>query len=267
MNLVHVIQSPRSGRQQALILDHFEYSHAVILQERPIPWDDPMAYSNFVGQGQTLLKPDTAILHIDRFYAHKIQQDENLRTSMRAKTRTGYALRTLLSDGEVLDQAWALANAMTQNQSEPVLVQIPSPLRWLLTTHPYSGKNNVQELNADDAENASMFVADWLRNFSGLPLAGILLDDRAAAKDNHPNTVDLDVYTPIINVAENYKWSLGMRQEDNIVLWDVESNGTVIDSSYWTADADAMSDADFFFTEIPATAVPEEVIRRVEAFK
>lgn len=266
MNLASIIDTPRSGRPRAVILDHLDYSQAVILQNRQIPWDDPMAYANFVGQGQSLLKPDIAILHLDRFYAREVESKERLRFDMSAKKRTGYALRTLLADGEVLDRAWALANTLTQTQSEPVVLQVPSPWRWLLTTHGLSGKADLEGLDADDAENASMFVADWIRNFSELPLAGVLLDDRTAEGEDHPVIVELDVYSPIINVTENYGWTLGMRREDTVDLWNVEPEGRVLEAGYWIGETSPPPAAELIFSELPPTAVPEEVMSRVAAF-
>lgn len=266
MNLASIINTPRSGRPQAVILDHLDYSQAVILQNRQIPWDDPMAYANFIGQGQSLLKPDIAILHLDRFYAREVESNDRLRFDMSAKKRTGYALRTLLADGEVLDRAWALANTLTQSQGDPVVLQVPSPWRWLLATHAMSGKADHQDLDSDDAENASMFVADWLRNFSELPLAGVLLDDRVSAGGEHPASVDLDVYSPIINVTENYGWTLGMRREDTVDLWKVEPRGRVLDAEYWTGKSTPPPTAELIFSELPPTAVPEDVMARVAAF-
>lgn len=265
MNLARLIEDPPTGRKRAVILDHFDYSHAVILQNRPVPWDDPMAYSNFVSQGQALLKPDTAILHMDRFYAHQVASNPELREKMGAKTRTGYALRTLLADAVVLDKAWALANTLAQTQHEPVLMQLRSPMQWLLTTHCYSGKDNLLELDADDAETASMYLADWLRNFSQLPLAGIILDDRTAGESQNPVNVGLDVYTPVINVTENYGWSLGLRRDDGLELWNLASQGQVLGAEYWADPLGAASAADFIFSQVPASAIPEEVNKRVEA--
>ncbi len=265
MNLASIIDTPRSERKQAVILDHLDYSQAVILQNRQIPWDDPMAYANFIGQGQSLLKPDLAVLHLDRFYAQEVESNALLRTAMSAKKRTGYALRTLLAEGEVLDRAWALANTVAQTLGDPVVLQVPSPWRWLLATHGLSGRADHRELDADDAENASIFVADWLRNFSELALAGVLLDDRVPPGGEHPVGVDLEVYSPLINVTENYGWTLGMRREDSIDLWKLDLRGQVLDSGYWTGEAAPPPTADLIVSELPPTAVPEDVIARVAA--
>ncbi len=266
MNLEALLKAPRTG-QATLILDHFDYSQTVILQNRDIPWTDPMAYANFVGQGQSLLKPDVTLLHLDRFYAQLVQEDKRLQFEMSAKSRTGFALRTLLADAETIDRVWALANTLTQTQREPVLIQLPSPMRWLCDTHHLSGKDDVLELDADDAENASMYVADWLRNFSTLPVAGLVLNDRLTAPVVNTTTVELETYSPVNNVAENYGWSVVLRREESLQLWKQEHGSKILESGFWSAGSATPDLSGLVFAEIPAEAVPEQVIERLAALR
>lgn len=265
-NLANVIVEPPSGRDRAVLLDHLDYSQSVILKGRPIPWAEPMAYSNFIGQAQGLLKPDVALLHLDRYYDHKVATDTRLHDAMRARSRTGYALRTVLADADTLEQALDLAVTFTQTQREPVVLQIPSPMQWLARTHHFSGAADVGGLDADDAENASMYVADWLRKFSVLPLAGILMDDRTPPDMQAVPPVELDTYSPLINVADNYRWSLGMRRQDSLEVLRVEPSGSVLDPGFWLHDEVPLPTGAFFLAELPATAVPEDVVSRLASF-
>lgn len=266
VNLANVIVEPPSGREKAVLLDHLDYSQAVILKGRPIPWADPMAYANFIGQAQGLLKPDVALLHLDRFYAHRVATDQRLQDAMRARSRTGYALRTLLADDDTLEHALGIATTFSQTQREPVVLQVPSPMQWLARTHHFSGASGLGGLDADDAENASMYVADWLRKFSALPLAGLLLDDRTLPGMEAVPPVDLGTYSPVVNVADNYRWTLGMRRQGTLHVPQVESAGAVLDPGFWIEDQVAPPAGVFFMAELPAAAVPEEVISRIASF-
>lgn len=266
MNLANIIAEPHSGRKHAVILDHLDYSQAVILQSRPIPWEDPMAYANFIGQAQGLLKPDAALLHLDRFYVHRCATNQALADSMSLRSRTGFALRTLLADEQTLKDAVGIATTFSQTQRDAMVLHVPSPMAWLAATHVFAGTEGAAELDADDAENASMYVADWLRNFSALPVAGILLDDRAPAGSTGTPTVDLGIYTPIINVAENYRWTLGIRTQSSISFRDPHTEGQVLESSFWSSHSPLSPGADFYFSQLPAVAVPEEVITLMGTF-
>ncbi|CAN5277363.1 hypothetical protein BH09ACT6_BH09ACT6_23800 [soil metagenome] len=282
-SLAALVTQPPSGRSRALLIDAHDYAQVVLLQGKPVPWHEPMAYSNFFGQAQALLRPDVALLDLDRFVAQALDLDASLRGAMAAKSRTGFALRTLLADASLAERAVALATVFAKTQREPVVVQIPSPMQWLARTHGISGASlsasaSVAALDADDAENASMYVADWLRAFAALPLAGVLLDDRmpgaggaaaggSASREPGGLTtvrVPLSAYTPIANVADHYGWTLGLRGDDGVELRGGEV-GAIIRTPFWAGDAgDAdLGDGDFLVGEIPALAVPEAVLSRI----
>ncbi len=104
---------------------------------------------------------------------------------MAAKSRTGYALRTLLADNDTNKAVLEFATVFAQTARQPVVLRIPSPMEWLIGTHRFGGAENLSDLAADDAENASMYVSDWLRAFAALPVAGLLLDNRSDQEPLH----------------------------------------------------------------------------------
>jgi hypothetical protein len=262
-SLNDLLAQPLSGRRRAVLLDSHDYAQSVFLQGKPVPWHEPMAFSNFFGQVQGVLKSDLALLSLDRFYAERIATDQALHTAMGAKTRTGYALRTLLNDAATTAHVIELATTFSKTQRVPVVLQIPSPMQWLMRTHPFSGSTDGSELDADNAENASMYVADWLRGFAALPLIAVLLDDRGGADE--AVSVPLSTYSPIANVTDHYRWGLGQRQPDRIKLHGNAQTGAVIESEFWSTDTTALPDGDFLVGEVPQGAVPERVLSRITA--
>ena len=112
MDLAAILSSPPSGRVTAVVIDHQQYAQTVILRGRPIPWSDAADYSQFIGQAQGLLRPDTTLLDLGAFYAHALATDERLRSSLSARNRRGYALKTLLADGRTANAALELATAV-----------------------------------------------------------------------------------------------------------------------------------------------------------
>lgn len=262
-SLTAVIAQPPSGRNRAVLIDCHDYAQSVILQGKPVPWQEPMAYSNFFGQAQGLLKSDVALLSLDRFYAHRLDGNPGLATAMSARPRTGYALRTLLGDADTTRAVIDFATIFSKTQRAPVVLQIPSPMQWLARTHAFSGASDVGGLDADDAENASMYVADWLRGFASLPLAAVLLDDRPGASDPVTVPVTLDTYSPIANVTDHYQWTLGMRHANGVELKGTTASGSVIQPEFWFDDGHTPPAGDFLLGEIPAAAVPEVVLTRI----
>lgn len=262
-SLTSLIAKPPSGRNTAVMFDHHDYAQSVILQGREVPWREPMAYSNFFGQAQGLLKSDVALLSLDRFYAQHLASNSALAGAMGAKSRTGYALRTLLGDADTTAQAVELAETFVKTQREPVVLHIPSPMQWLARTHHFSGTADIGELDADDAENASMYVADWLRGFASLPLAAVLLDGRNLAGGVKPASVKMETYSPVANVTDHYRWTLGLRRADRVEVRGSDLAGAVISPEFWLEGNGQLPAGDFFMSEIPPTAIPEDVLTRI----
>ncbi len=262
------IAEPPTGRRRAVLLDSHDYAQAVFLQGKAVPWHEPTAYANFVGQAQGILASDLVLLSLDRFYTHRVETTSDLRQAMGTRSRTGYALRTLLADADTTRLAVELATVFTRTQRNPVVLQIPSPMQWLVRTHHFSASTDLAELDADDAENASMYVADWLRGFADLNLAAILLDDRTVTGGTPPVTVPVTTYSPVANVTDHYRWALAQRSEAQIEVHGTGRLGSVVPPGFWLDDDGALPDralpdGDFLLGEIPPTAVPEFVLARV----
>src|ERR1700682_6722749 len=121
-----VLSAPRSGRDQSVSIDHHDYARSVFLRGQPVPWPHPVRYANFVGQAQGLLNPDVTLLDLGRFHTARIAANERLRDSMSARTRTGYALKTLLADPATAHQASELASILAQTSKAPLVLTLPA---------------------------------------------------------------------------------------------------------------------------------------------
>lgn len=262
MDFAALLSAPPSGRGTAVIIDHQLYAQALILRGQPIPWTDPTAYSQFLGQAQGLLKPDTTLLDLGAFYDHAVAGNDALMSSLSARSRTGYALKTLLADEKTAAAAVELASVVSQTSAAPLVLQIPSPMRWLALTHQLSGAGSVADLDVDRAENAAIFVADWLRRLSKLPVSMLLLDERWTGTDELP-LVDAMAYAPVSNVTDNYRWALARRMQDSLDTFGSTVVGTVVPLDYWRSEAASAPSGDFLFAEIPADAVPETVLSQL----
>jgi hypothetical protein len=262
MDFASIVSAPPSGRRTALVIDHHRYTQAVILQGRPVPWTDPTAYAQYARQAQGLLRPDAALLDLGAFYDHVLAVEDAIRSSLSARARTGYALKTLLADDRVARQAVELASVVSQTSGAPLILQIPSPMCWLAGTHALSGAGPVTDLNADHAENAAMYVADWLRRLSALPVAMLLLDDRRPGTQPLPPVED-SAYKPVSNLTDHYRWTLGRRTQEGVDLLGTAVTGTLIPHAYWLTDDAHAPSGDFLVADIPADAVPETVLSQL----
>lgn len=262
--LANVVASPPSGRPKAVVFDHHEYAASVILRGRPVPWDNAAAYAAFFAQAQGLLRPDAALLDLNRLYLHLTTGNTRLRTDMAARSRTGFALRTLLGDADLNRAVLEFVTVFAKTARQPVVLRIPSPMMWLTGTHHFAGADDTGELDADNAENASMYVSDWLRAFAALPVAGLLLDNRKRAGASGGVHVPLEAYTPVANLAGNYRWTLGQLDDDQVRLHGDAAAGAYIPAGFWLEPAGELPAGDFYLGEIPSAASPECVLARLE---
>jgi len=266
-SLISIVAAPPSGRAKAVVLDHHDYASSVILRGRAVPWDNAVEYCAYFSQAQGLLRPDTALLDLSRLYDHLATGNTRLEAAMAGRSRTGYALRTLLADEGTTKSVQEFATVFAQTARQPVVLRIPSPMNWLLATHAFGGAADVAELSADDAENASMYVSDWLRSFTKLPIAGVLLDDRCHKDGGTHVSVPLETYSPIANVTGNYRWTLGQLDGRQVKLHAETAEGGYIPDTFWHGAQIALPDTDFFYAEVPVSARPEDVLARLESFK
>lgn len=255
-------QATAPGTAPKLIIDAASYAQRVLLQNRDVPWDDATAYANHLGQAQALLRPLVALIPLDRMFEREIEGNAGLREAMSARSRTGFAAKTLLADEGVRKRAVDIVATAVKTQREPVVVHLPSPLALLVRTtvaaHP--GADLTLDL-ADDAENTAIYYADWLRIFADHGIAGIVFDERSG-------TTPSEAYQPILGAAEHYRWPVGLRSTTEVRFLSPEASVPVLDPSVLgEAQATDLPAGGVLLAEIPEDAVPEQVLARLESLR
>jgi hypothetical protein len=258
-----LLTSPPSGRAVPLILDHASFGSARLLHGSPVPWSEPVECQNYFGQAQGLLRPDVTLVDLGAACAQHLADRPKLVEAMGARTRTGYALKTLLGDDELADAVVGLTRILAETNQQPLVLQLPAPLRWLALTQAATGQTQAAALDPDHGESASMYIADWLRRFSALPVTLLLLDGRRCDDPDLRGLVadDLSAYSPLVNAAAHYHWGLALRTDDRLELQDGDETGAVLPSSFWV-DQPA-PEARVLLAEVPGDAEPERVLERL----
>jgi hypothetical protein len=257
-----VLTSPPSGRSVALILDHTSYGSTRILRGAPVPWSEPIECQSYFGQAQGLLQPDTTLVDVGAAYDQQLSVRPGLVEAMGARSRTGYALKTLLADDHMAAAAVRLVEVLGKTSRQPVVLQVPAPLRWLALAQSRCGDTDLTGIEPDHGESASMYVADWLRRFEDMPVTLLLLDGR---RHDDPALASLMVenlatYTPVANAVEHYRWGLALRTDDRLEFHDGEP-GAVVPLSFWSDGIAPRARA--LFAEVPADAKPELVLAQL----
>jgi hypothetical protein len=258
-----VLTSPPSGRAVPLILDHASFGSARLLHGATVPWSEPVECQSYFGQAERLLRPDATLVDIGAAYTHHLAMRPDLVEAMGARSRVGFALKTMLADDTLADAVTGIVRVLAETSRLPLVLQLPAPLRWLALTSAAVGHGDPAALTVDHGESASIYVADWLRRVDSLPVALLLLDGRRGDDYALADVAadDLDSYAPVINAADHYRWGLALRMDDRLQLHGHDAAGVVLPSSFWV-DQQAPS-AGLLLGEVPADAEPERVLDRL----
>jgi hypothetical protein len=283
-----LLASP-SGRACPIWFDAAAYGRAKLLGGGDVPWDSPGELSSFFAKIGGMFGSDAILVDVGDMFAQRAAADQQLRAAMAARSRPGYALRTLLGDEQARGTAAEAVRVLAATSgSVPLVLTVPAPGRWLVAAArqagsdagpPDAGPPDAGPPDAGQAETAAIYSADFLRLFGGTGVDGLLLDEGRvpAAELIHP-----EAYRPVLNVADHYEWPV-LIQTDAAAAWphgpvpDVAvwlgsaapgepagRWGIVAEADFW-AGADPPTGADLVLAPVPAAADPEAVMKRVRA--
>jgi hypothetical protein len=276
--LLASLAAPPSGRERAIWFDAADYGRAKLLAGAVVPWDSPAELASFVAKLQGMFRSDAILADVGEVFAQRAAGDPQLRTAMAARTRPGYALRTLLADEQARRVAAEAVRALAATAGGvPLVLAVPAPARWLSAAARQAG-SDPGPADSGRAETAAMYVADMLRTFGSLEVDGLLLDEGSAHGGDliHP-----EAYRSVLNVADHYGWPALIRADaaawphgsiPGITAWlgSAAADGTagrwgvVAGAGFWDGD-DPAPDAELALVPVPAQADPEAVMKRVRA--
>lgn len=280
--LLASLDAPPSGRARPIWFDAAAYGRARLLGGADLPWQVPAELTSFFGKTQAMFGSDAILADVADAFAQRAAADPALRDAMGARSRPGYALRTLLADERARATAAEAVGALAATKGAvPLVLAVPAPGRWLAAAAGQARPGSAPP-DAGQAETAAMYSADFLRTFGDTGVDGLLLDEGQVAAGDliHP-----EAYRPVLNVAEHYEWPVLIRTGaaaawphgpvPGVLAW-IGSNppaaageppgrwGIVAGPDFW-ADADPPAGAGLVLAEVPAQAEPEAVMKRVRA--
>jgi len=277
--LLASLDTPPSGRARAVWFDAAAYGRARLLGGGDMPWPSPAELSSFFAKIGGMFHSDAILVDLADLFAQRTTTDQQLRAAMAARSRPGYALRTLLADEQARSTAAEAVRVLAATSGPvPLVLTVPTPGRWLVAAAQQAGSDPGPP-DAGQAETAAIYSADFLRMFAGTGVDGLLLDEGRvpAGELIHPET-----YRPVLNVAGHYEWPV-LIQTDAAAAWP---HGHVPGVAVWLGSAGPdepsgrwgiMAGADFWegvgpppgadlvLAHVPAEADPEAVMNQVRA--
>ncbi len=259
-------------------LDHTRYTTRLLVAPGASPWDTPAGCMAYLTQAQALLAPSVAVIDAADLYRCCVAQDQALRLSMAGKRRASGALKTLLdafAPRELLAEVLVAATARWGG-SVPVVLRLPSPRAFVAWAR-QAADGIVAGFEPDTVEAAAVYMADYLRYFASLSPDGLLLAEDAADLPADPGEVEL--YGPVINLAEHYRWGLGMHFGPAAIDPAARVKGIAfsiaapaagamgVDVSATLHAPAGLGEGRFLFAELAEDAEPEQVLSSLALLK
>jgi len=244
------------------------------------PWLDSGEYISFRRKTAALLKSVVITIPAGHMASAWLNLHPDLREAMGQKKRTIVALRTLLADTSFRTQLSRLAQGLQACfPGTPFVLSMPSPRRWVIEAYREAhGTDTDPEVGEDETDSGAVYIADFLREFADVKIAGILLEESA---ESAPQSADeIGWYQPVLNVAEHYRWDIGIRQDSGFAF-SIEASsisfavaaettqdtvsGITVSEDFWNgAPPPDVPRNGFIFAEIPVDGKPEKMLERID---
>lgn len=242
-----------------------------LLAAGDIPWGDVTRLVDWHRKAQGLLRPDVAALPLVPLTRAWIGGHESLREAMSARRRLLYPLKTLLSDEALRDHIRAILNGLRLSHvGVPLALVLPAPADFVGFAAELAG-TEVEPVDADDADSAAMYMADFLRAFGDSGIDALLLE--TAGSDV---TGTVTACAAVLNIAGHYRWDVGLRHEGVVAPAGIDfqvaaapaaglPTGLALGADFWRDGAPTPEGGEFIFASVPADAQPETVLQRLQA--
>lgn len=254
------------NKPKALWLDSHAYC-AKLLAGGEAPWLDAAAFVGWQRKAQGLLKADVVSLPIAAVVEVWLAAHPALREEMAAKSRTTFALRTLLADEPLRAHLLELVQGLRASIAAlPLALVLPAPRAWVLSAYRQAHGEGTDACE-DEADSASVYIADFLRAFGEAGVDALLLQD----------VQDAAGCQSLLNVAAHYRWDVGMQGATTVVpagtafaiaeasLADLPT-GIALGEAFWQGELPAATGA-FSYAHIPVAAQPEAVLERLATLR
>jgi hypothetical protein len=274
--LIERIAAPPAGGG-LLWIDSTDYAAALLAGGAP-PWTDVAATLGWLRKAQGLMRSDVVALPLATVIDAVVAQRPALREAMAAKSRLLAPLKALLADEALRAHLVEMVRGLRAGFADGVLaLRVPSPRLWPALAHVQAFGEQAQ-VSADDADAASVYVADILRSFGEAGVDVLALDESRASVPGSDD--DLSCYGAVLNVARHYRWDLGLLQPatgdydasglDFVIAPEPQRGapraGLRLPDSFWSGEGAAMGA--LRHVTVPASGLqPEAVLERLSALR
>ncbi|ULQ46520.1 hypothetical protein JN531_015645 [Flagellatimonas centrodinii] len=174
-----------------------------------IDWTDADALVARLGQCQRLLASDVLSLDLTRLFPAWVRAHPRLRQAMGEKPRTGYALKVLLADPQLMRHVNAVLQGLASSlPGLPLCLTMPSPAHAIGIAAAAVNPSLSSSPDDDQIEGATLHLANFLHGVVGPSIEVLMLIE--AEDDVGVDAERLAHYRQVAEVARGNRWTLGL---------------------------------------------------------
>lgn len=262
--------------KQLVWLDSWDYCQALFLDNKKVSWGDSAGFDGFIRKSDALLQPTVTSLPLMSFLEWVLIAMPNLKSAMSEKSRTGYALKTLLRNEELrkaMVQALNIAANAVPNKA--LVLEVPSPRALVSWAYQVAHDKFPENMTVDHADSASVYLSDFVSSLGSTNISALLVNEEEWTESDWKE--ECTIYTPLKNVSNYQQWSLGLKMPcsitdketfssfDFLVSPDSQSESEIktgkwVEDSLWASDGKEAVSSPFIYSKIPTDSVPEKVL-------
>jgi hypothetical protein len=271
----------RTGPIGPLWLEYAAYAGRLLLGSAP-PYLDAPSYIAWERKAQSLLNSDVVPMPVGHICSQWLQQQTEVRRAMENGKRRISALRLLLQQEGLRAHLVQLSTALRSSfPRKQLAIVCPTPAHWINAARGHDADSGSVPDGPDiqEVESASLYMADFLREFRSVDLDMLLLEESGRLQSD---PVDVSGYQSVFNVGASYNWRIGLHIGENrvharpseltfVVSTEPQSDlvfGQEMPETFWeTGRAPERPAGGFRYARIPVHAQPERVLDRVASLR
>jgi hypothetical protein len=235
-----------------------------VLMNGAVNWAHPAAVVQWRRNALQLLKSDIAVLDVlavARGWARS------------GGTRSSTDLIWVHTDRDFAAYASDLIRALRASTDKPLALEIPSPRNWLVIAPGFAGEGVAEggDLVEDIAADTARFLR--LQGDAGVDVVLLHEDDVPEGEIEAAHAR----YASLVNTAKHFRWDLGVRlprpcslppQRFDFTIARRGAAGVDLPESFWQGtEAPPLGPGGFYYSEIPESAQPSEVLGRLKSLR
>lgn len=263
-----------------LWLNAHAFAEHVLCEGSPLAWSKTTEFADQYRSLQGIVEADRLSLPILGFFNDWIQRNPHILQRMKGKSRLRFALKKFLTDESMRAELTDFVGAVCAMVDADIFLELPSNSSLVSWAHMLANPGSeVATLTDVDIDSTSVYLADTVRQLKSTRLGGLVAT--VAEKDLDAGA-EAELYRPLINVSDNYRWAYAFRLPCNATAVfkndghdilgklanDVEPSVYTLSPEFWQNPvAIEGREQGFFYAELPAFAEPESVRRALSVLR